>query len=221
MTILDEPPATENGQPPADARDEGWKKNKHGKLYVTARGRPGTLFREGSESVEEAYARDDRGPRDKRPKPRPRGKPPAPTSVSLKELEWELAEGLKAPAMLCAAFGDEWPANHLTREGPLLARNLVKAAEHNPWLRAKLEAATRGEDIMVRLITAMGLAGALFAYAVPVALYYTNPGFVPKEARTMFGVPDRNAVREEERLAQATEAAAAAAAATAPAAAAA
>jgi hypothetical protein len=171
--------------------DDGWRRDSKEREYVPRRGRSGVIYRQGTETVDEARARDAKGPKEKPPKPKPRPKPPAPSKPTLKELEHELAEALSMPSMVCAMKGDTWAANHFTKEGPILARNLVTAAEHNTWLRAKLEAALSGEELLVKLITAMGVAGALFAYAIPPMIFYVNPPFVSKETREMFGVPER------------------------------
>lgn len=225
----------DNGGAPAaggggavDPRAQGWKQDVRGRWITPARGRSGMVYRQGNETIEEALARDKKGPKDKRPKSKPKTapKPPAPTQESLKELEFLLAEGLKSLAVPCAMLGDSWPADHFTLHGPILARNLVEASKHNPWLRSKLEAAVRGEDFMVKVITTLGIGGALCMYAVPPILYYL-PGVAPKEARELFDVPDRRELHaartaqraaedraEQERArAQAAEAEAAAAAA--------
>jgi hypothetical protein len=114
--------------------------------------------------------------------------PPPPAHVDLKELEKLLTEALAAPAMPCAMFGDEWAANHFTTQAPYLARNLVLAAEHNPWLRLKLEAMATGQDAAVKLLGMAGVAGALFGYAVPPLVHFLNLPVAPK-AREMFGIP--------------------------------
>lgn len=194
--MIDAPPVGGGETSIDDPAAQGWRRDKQGRWYAPARGRSGVVYRTGNQTVEEAHAEDAKGPRDTPPKSKKKApKPPAPTQASLKELEFMLAEGLKSPAMICAAIGDEWPAEHFTMHGPVLARNLVKAAEHNPWLRAKLEAAMTGEDFMIRLISTFGIASALFMYSVPVVLYYTGAG--NPAARDMFGVPDRAKVRAE------------------------
>ena len=180
-----------------DPAAQGWKLDGQGRWSVPARGKRGNVYRRGNETPDEAHARaeleasKDRPPKGKRDKVPTGAKPPAPTQVSLKDLEFVLAEGLKSPAMLCAMVGDEWPAEHFTRHGPVLARNLVKASETNPWLREKLEAATRGEDWLFKFMGAAGVAGALMLYAAPPAIYYLNPKFIPREADQMLGIPQR------------------------------
>jgi hypothetical protein len=191
---------TENG-PPADAQaptEEPWRVDGQGRSYVPARGRSGLVYRQGNETLQEALARDAKGPQDRKPKKKAKKAPPAPTQTSLKELEFALAEGLSAPAMIAAGYGDEWGANHFTVQGPKLARNLVKASEHNPWLRAKLEAAMLGEDYMIMLITTMGVAGAVFGYAIPPLIYYLNPSFVSEKTREMFDIPPREDTSPQE-----------------------
>lgn len=195
-----EPPPFEPPPPPAvDPLEQGWKlSKKNGKLYYNPR--PGVrgarvIYREGGETIAEAIARDQREQeqalRDKRPKPHKTPKmPEPPRGVDLKELEHTLAEALKAPAMLCAGFGDEWAAEHFTKSGPYLARNLILASEHNPWLRRKLEEAATGEDAMMMVVSLVGVGGALFAYVVPPVIYWFNLP-TPRKTRELFGIPDR------------------------------
>jgi hypothetical protein len=182
--------AAANGKPAAEA---DWLTDGRGRLYVKRTEGAGVVFRRGEESIAEALARDSAEPRDKRPRSRSakskRPKmPPAPSKVDLKQLEHVLSEALQAPAMPCAMFGDEWAANHFTQQGPYLARNLIAASEHNPWLRRKLEDAATGQDAAVKLISVVGIAGALFGYAVPPVVWWFNLP-VPDKAREMFGVP--------------------------------
>lgn len=174
------------GAPPGDE----WLTDKRGRPYVRARGRQGTVYRVGDETIAEALERDAK-PRDQRPrKSKTAKKPPPPTKADLKELELVLAEALRSPAMICATFGDGWAADHFTNQGPVLARNLVVASEHNPWLRRKLETAASGGDMMMQLITMVGIAGALIGYAIPPVIYWFNLP-VPDQARSMFGIPER------------------------------
>lgn len=215
------------GEPSAEAgAGSPWSRDKQGREYVPAKGRSGLIYRKGGESLDEAYARDSKGPKDKRPKRKQAPtvpKAPAPTQSSLKELEFLVAEALKAPAMICIALGDEWPANHMMNQAPVFARNLTKAAEHNPWLRSKLEAAVTGEDFMVKVLTTGAVGGAAFMYLVPVLMYYFKPGFVPDQAAELLGVPDRDELRRKQEAEHAAQAAQSAArtAATGPVAAAA
>jgi hypothetical protein len=210
-----EPTAAE--APPAPA---GGSIDKQNRAYVPAKGRSGVIFRKGTnETVDEAYARDAKPKPDRPPKRKKAptvAKAPAPTSVDLKELEFLICEALKAPAMVPVALGDEWPAAHMMAQAPVFARNLTKAAEHNPWLRAKLENMMTGEDFLIKLVTTGAVAGAAFMYAAPVLLYYAT-GLrhrVPEQAIEMLGVPDRREIqreREEAERASAESAAAAAA----------
>lgn len=185
---LEEAVAPPPPQPTADA----WKPDRQGREYIPrTSGKPGIIYRQGDETVEQARDRDAK-PRDKRPKRKPK-RPPmpdAPRQVDLKELEATLAEALKSPAMICATFGDEWPAEHFTNSGPYLARNLVMASEHNPWLRKKLEEAATGQDAMMKVVSLVGVGGALFAYAIPPVIYWLNLP-VPGKTREMFGIPPR------------------------------
>jgi len=85
-------------------------------------------------------------------------------------------------------FGDEWAANHFTVQAPVLARNLVVASEHNPWLRRKLEELSTGGELAMKVITLLGVGGALFGYAIPPIIWWFNLP-VPDKAREMFGIP--------------------------------
>ena len=141
---------------------------------------------------EQALARDALPPEKKvaSKKRKPPKAPDAPKDVDLKALERELAEALKSPAMVAAMFGDPWLPDHFTRSGPYLARNLIVAAEHNPWLLRKLEAMSTGGDAMMKVVTALGLAGALIAYAAPPIVYIFNLP-IPEQGREMFDIPPR------------------------------
>jgi len=172
--------------------DGGWLIDKGGRQYIPAEGRRGRINRQGDETVEQAKARDQQ-PRDRRPgsrKPKAPRKAPPPKSLDLRELEEVLAEGLKSPAMMCAAVGDEWAAMHFVTWGPQLARNLVRAAEHNPWLRKRLERAASGADMMLQLVTIVGVAGSFGMYMLPPMVHWFNLP-VPDKAREMMNIPPR------------------------------
>lgn len=193
MAVADEPLAE-----PIAAPDE-WRIDKNGKQYTARKGRSGIVYRAGTESIAQALARDALPPEKKqaKPKKRPAPKPPdPPRDVDLKQLERELAEALKSPAMIAAMAGDEWLANHFTTSGPFLARNLVVASEHNPWLRRKLEEMATGEDAMMKVITLMGVGGALVSYLAPPIVYIFNLP-VPEKGREMFGIPPRRESSED------------------------
>lgn len=195
MSIVDEidvsdPPEYREppDEPPADS---GWKRDKNGKEFLNPPGRKGILYRDGEETPLEAIERDSR-PKDQRPrrKSKTARKPPPPAKDELRELEQILAEALKSPAIVAAMAGDEWSANHFTMAGPALARNLVVASEHNPWLRRKLLAASSGGDMMMQLMTMVGVGGAMVMYIVPPVVYWFNLP-VPDKGREMFGIPER------------------------------
>jgi hypothetical protein len=185
--------AAANGSPPAP---EGWRgPDARGRFYVPAKGRSGVVYRQGEETPAQALERDAKGPRDTPPKrkSKPVGKKqPAPAAQDLKTVEAVLSEALSSPALIAAMMGDEWAANHFTVQAPHVARNLVVASTHNPWLRAKLEtmAAEGSELAMMKVITMLGVAGALVGYAVPPMIWWLNLP-VPPKAREMFGIPDR------------------------------
>lgn len=207
---FDLPPLEDVGPPPADQTPpaEVWKIDRQGREYAPRKdGRSGNVFRQGEESIAQARERDTTAAQgaggDKRPKRKPKRPkmPDAPRKVDLKELEATIAEALKAPAMPAAMFGDEWAANHFTMSGPYLARNLVLASEHNPWLRMKLEQAATGGDAMMKMVSLVGVGGALFGYAIPPIVYWFNLP-VPAKTREMFGIPPRRE-REPEYAASA------------------
>lgn len=178
--------APANGKPPED----GWLRDPRKRAYIKHDGR--AIFRRGDETVEEALARaaaapprGDKRPRRKAAKPK---LPPAPAHPDLKQIETMISEALHVPAMAAGMAGDEWAANHFTTQAPMLARNLVLASEHNPWLRRKLEAAATGQDAAMAMVAMAGLAGAAFAYAAPPIIWWLNLP-VPPRARTMFNIP--------------------------------
>jgi hypothetical protein len=184
------PPPAEpagNGKP----EPEPWNLSKDGREYVGRKGRQGIIYRQGTETVQQARDRDAT-PRDQRPKRKSKAPklPDAPRTVDLKELEATVAEALKAPALLCASFGDEWAAEHFTVSGPYLARNLILASQHNPWLRKKLEEAATGQDAMMMVVSLVGVGGALFSYIIPPVIYWFNLP-APAKTRELFGIPDR------------------------------
>jgi hypothetical protein len=181
---------SEPGAP--EGRSDGWRRDSRGREYIPRPGSSGrghgVLWRRGDETIEEATVRASR-PRDERPRKTKRPPmPDAPKKPDLKELEHTIAEALKSPAIICATFGDEFGANHFATSGPYLARNLVVASDHNPWLRKKLEEAAVGQDAMMIMISAVGVGGALFAYAVPPIIWWFNLP-VSDKAREMFGIP--------------------------------
>ena len=183
------------GQNGAAAGEEAWKVDAQGREF-TSMGPGGKIrgpiYRQDGESVEQARERRQREhdrPRDKRPRRTKRPPmPEAPKKIDLKELERTIAEALKSPAIICATFGDEWAADHFTTSGPYLARNLIVASEHNPWLRRKLEEAAVGQDAMMIMVSMVGVGGALFAYAIPPIIWWFNLP-VSDKARQMFGIP--------------------------------
>ncbi len=177
------------GPPVQSPVGDVWNVDKQGRQYIAAQGRSGIIYRRDGETVADALKRD--GKRDQRPKPKRKPKtPPPPAELDLRELEKLLSDALASPAYACAMAGDTWAADHFTVQGPLLARNLVAAAEHNPWLRRKLEAAMDGGDLAMQLIVMLGLSGSLLGYVAPPLIYWFNIP-VPDRAREMFAIPRR------------------------------
>jgi hypothetical protein len=176
-----------NGAPPPV--EEGWRvSEKTGREYIPRPHGRGVINRQGGETIAEALERDAQ-PRDSRPRrSRAPKKPPPPKQTDLRELEAMIAEALKSPAVPCAAFGDEWAAEHFTTQGPYLAGNLVRASQYNPWLRRKLESAASGGDMMMQLVAIVGVAGAVGLYIVPPFVYWLNLP-LPDKGREMFGIP--------------------------------
>lgn len=201
--------------PVDDGGADGWRTDAQQRKYAPARGRSGVVYRQGTETIEEAHARDAKGPKDRKPRGAPKPKTaPAPTTIDAKALEQALIEALSAPAIVAAGMGDEYLADHFATHGRALARNLVAASERNPWLKQKLEALMVGEDFMVKLVTALGVGGALLSYALPPIIYLlpNAPVIGNDKAREMFGVPKRDPKPKEPADADAPPAAPAAAA---------
>jgi len=189
IPVADE--ASVNGGSEAPAGQ--WLRDSRGREYIRAEGRRGIIYRQAGETVEDALRRDAR-PRDERPRrPRPKA-PPKPSSVDLKELERLLADVFRAPAVPAAALltgmDGGWTADHFTNMGPFLARNLVVAAEHNPWLRVRLERAAGGGDLAMQLAAMVPLASAVLLYTVPPLVYWLNLP-MPDKGRELFGIPQR------------------------------
>jgi len=191
--VLD-PPASDSAPPGEAAAAPTWRVDSRGREYAPAKGRNGVVYRQGEETVDEAYERDAKGPRDKPPKKRAR-KPPAPTTIDLKELEHKLAEALAQPAVVAAMAGDEWAMQHFQTQAPIVARNLVFCAQTNPWLHDKLTAAMTGENVLVNAMAFIALGGALFGYLMPPIIYYLNPPFLPKGGvellRAKYQIPEK------------------------------
>jgi hypothetical protein len=185
-------------QPVAEAAETvDWREGKRGP-YIPARDRNGVIFRRGEETVDEAYARESARVAEKdapKRKPGKTRKQPSPAAIDLKALEVELEKALSAPAMIGALAGDPWPAIHCAQTAPVLARNLVACAEANPWFKEKLLAAMGGEGMLMTLMLFINLAGAAFAYAIPMVVYYWSPPFIPEPAielvRARYQVPER------------------------------
>lgn len=215
MAAVEDPTLVAGGAetPPAapveNGGDGGWKTDKQGRQYAPARGRSGVVYRQGNESLDEAYARDGQGPKDRKPRGKARAKlPPQPTGIDARQLEHALSELLQSPGFAAAMAGDQWLADHFAKQGPTLARNLVAASERNPWLRQKLEALMMGDDFMVRLMTLVPLVGAVIAYTAPPVLYLLPiHGDRVDRAREMFSVPERPSKEEESPRADAAPAA--------------
>lgn len=181
--------AAGNGRAPAEELQ--WRRDKQGREYIAAQGRKGIVYRKGSETVAQALERDATPTGDKRPRrSKTARKPPAPSKVDLREIDKLLAEALCSPAVICAGFGDAWAADHFTRQGPVLARNLVLAAEHNPWLRKQLETTATAGTLPMQMVTMLGVGGAFVMYLVPPIVYWLNLP-VPEKGREMFGIPPR------------------------------
>lgn len=179
------------------AEPEDWRTDRAGRQYTPRQsGVSGIVYRQGEETIADAWARDAKGPPDKRPKKsKVARKPPAPTQIDLKQLEHALTEGLAAPGMMAAMAGDEWAAQHLTTQAPIVARNLVTCAQHNPWLHAQLLRAVTGEGLLMNVMVFMSLGAAVFSYVVPPIIYYLNPTFLPEHGveliREKYQIPER------------------------------
>ena len=197
-TIVEELAGAVNGRPEPAPLEE-WQVARNGKQYVPkGPAQRGVIYRQGDETIAQARDRNaaatagDRRPKRKSKAPK---MPPAPRQIDLKEIEATLADALKSPALICATFGDEWASDHFTTTGPYLARNLIMASEHNPWLRKKLEDAAQGQDAMVKVMAMVSVGGAVFMYAVPPIIWWFNLP-APKKTRELFGIPER---RQHER----------------------
>lgn len=179
---------------PPVVEEPSWTADTRGRQFIRARGRSGVVYRQGEETIEQAYERDAKGPADKRPKRAVKRKPPAPTQIDMREVEHALAEALSAPAMIAAMQGDDWGTQHFSTQAPIVARNLVNCAQHNPWLREKLIAAMVGEGPLMNVLAFASLGVAVFGYVVPPIVYYLNPPLIPQTGvemiRLKYLIPD-------------------------------
>ncbi|HET9118700.1 MAG TPA: hypothetical protein VFN75_11605, partial [Pseudonocardiaceae bacterium] len=73
--------------------------------------------------------------------------------------------------------------------------NLVLASETNPWLRRKLENAASGGDMMMQLMSLVGVGGAVVMYVVPPLVWWFNLP-IPEEGRAMLGIPVKEHSRD-------------------------
>ena len=190
------PPPSENGGGTPPPADEWQGPDKNGKQWVPRKdGKSGRIIRQGDETVAAARERAAK-PKDSRPKRKPKQmkKEEPATKPDLKALEAVLADVFRQPAMLAAAFGDEWGTRHFELNGPVLARNLVSSAEHSPWLRRKLEEMAAGGAAGMQILIFVPVLGSIVGYVLPPLVYYLNLPF-PEQGRLMLGIP----ARKEER----------------------
>lgn len=109
------------------------------------------------------------------PKRRAKRKAGAVTDAKIREA---LAELLTAPAVPYSMFRMDWAAQHVIQTGPEFADSLVAYSKTNEWLRDKLEALTRGDNVMGVMIAVFALATASANYIVPLLAYH---GLIPRE----------------------------------------
>lgn len=179
-----------------------WQTDGRGRRFVKApAGHPladkgGTIYRRGDETVAGALERTARPDQDKKP-PKPRAKklPKSQTNEpDLKTVEAALAQVFMAPGQVAGALlQDQWLLWHFQNRGPELARALVNAAEHNPWLRKKLLELAAGGAAAMQLHAIILLALAAAGYAIP-PLAYMLGWEVPPIVQVAVGgpIPQRN-----------------------------
>lgn len=191
--------------PVLEAEEEaGWREGARGQ-YVTARDRQGIIWRQGEETIEEAYARDAKRAAEKDAPKKKAGKrkPPAPAALDLKALEVEIEKALVMPGAMAGLLGDPWPAFHVEQTAPALARNLVACAEVNPWFREKLILVLGGPGMFGNAMLFAALAGSAFSYLVPLIVHYVNPP-LPAPAlaviRGRYQIPERPTIDDLEAM---------------------
>lgn len=172
--------ATSAGKDAGAAAADGWERDGRGRAYVKApEGHPaakkgGNVYRRGEETVDQALERAGRPDADKKP-PKPRAKklPKRETNEpDLKMVEEALGQIFQAPGQVAGMMlQDQWLYMHFRLRGPELARALVNAAEHNPWLRKKLLELAAGGAAAMQLQAIVLLAMAAGAYVVPPLAY--------------------------------------------------
>lgn len=182
------------GAPPAD----GWERDSRGRAWVKApdghpaAGKGRNIYRRGDETIAEALERTARPDQDRKP-PKPRAKklPKRETSeVDLKTVEVALAQVFMAPGQVAGALlQDQWLLLHFQARGPELARALVNAAEHNPWLRKKLLELAAGGAAAMQLQAIILLALAAAGYAIPPLAYLLGWQIPPVVQVAVLGGP--------------------------------
>lgn len=187
------------GGPPTD----GWERDSRGRAWIKAPdGHPAAekgrnIYRRGEETIPEALERTARPDRDRKP-PKPRAKklPKRETNeLDLKTVEVALAQVFMAPGQVAGALlQDQWLLLHFQARGPELARALVNAAEHNPWLRKKLLELAAGGAAAMQLQAIVLLALAAAGYAVPPLAYLLGWQIPPVVQVAVLGgpIPERN-----------------------------
>ena len=190
--------ATRAGTDAGAAAADGWERDARGRAYIKApEGHPaaargGNVYRRGEETVDQALERAGRPDADKKP-PKPRAKklPKRETNeVDLKAVEAALAQVFQAPGQVAGMLlQDEWLFLHFQARGPELARALVNAAEHNPWLRKKLLELAQGGAAAMQLQAIVLLALAAAGYAIPPLAYMLGWEIHPVVQVSLLGGP--------------------------------
>lgn len=190
--------ATSAGKDAGAAAAHGWEHDARGRAYVKApeghpaAGRGGNVYRRGDETIEQALERAGRPDADKKP-PKPRAKklPKRETNEpDLKMVEAALSQVFQAPGQVAGMMlQDQWIYMHFQIRGPELARALVNAAEHNPWLRKKLLELAQGGAAAMQLQAIVLLAMAAGAYVVPPLAYMLGWEISPLIQAAVLGGP--------------------------------
>lgn len=103
--------------------------------------------------------------------------------AEIREIAKQLEALLTAPSFAFEMMGEEWPKNHVDRQGKILAAEIAAYAQKNAAFKARLQAFLSGGEN-----TKLILAGVM--YVVPLGIYFgTIPA--PDRVRAMMGIPYR------------------------------
>jgi hypothetical protein len=102
-------------------------------------------------------------------------------------LQKKLAALLVSPSFAFEMVGEQWPAEHIGKAGPDLAKEIANYAERNPAFKMRLVMFLEGGETA-------SLAFAVIMYVAPLAMYF-GVAPAPPRLKAMLQIPDRGEAR--------------------------